>query len=439
MDTFATLQSRFIGETGRINAVNWFKSHITRDGFRRHIPFLQWEDEMGLQYSFPKIEPNIIDQTVELTPRVLSAGDGTTANPNPACDPSPTRIGNGVSLIQVSLGDKVIESETFCVEDLRTNVGVQQQLAGYIETINQGVFFDMGLTLRKLHFAKSTTVYVCTDDGSGNTVLTKNDLATQTSGHGGKDDPANTLATQFSSFGGCQVRCTNLITADNLRDVYAPLISVPQGDTVFGYNDAGEPVWPCIVDFDINPVLIRDKTSLIRADVQFAWEGSEEMSPLFKSMLHPFTINGFATEPDTNMPRFTWITHTTGEGAVAGHYQVVYKYTTVATGNKGTKAVLNPDWVAAPYGLLCVPTYGAFDILVPAPRNYEGWFIPQSYIGDFRPLNEPYFDVVSGTNKNQDRTQAWLRAKYSMAARSMFPEQLVWIISLRPGKTAPAA
>ena len=150
----------------------------------------------------------------------------------------------------------------------------------------------------------------------------------------------------------------------------------PDSNGFITYGEDG-PVFPLLIGLEASQQIAMNNAEL-RADFRSADTGAGAGAELMKRMGASRQIKNFRHVPNIRPPRYTY----TGVG---NHYKRVQTYT-MENASSGKKAVLNPDYVTAPYEAAIVLNPAVFTSEIVPPVNAAGGvsWDPTSYMGEWK-------------------------------------------------------
>lgn len=308
----------------------------------------------------------------------------STGSGNAACLPAASVLSTGQTLRQFQLARKAIESPDICLEDLRTDFQLAQQLGITVDMFGKAIQWELEKQAINQQMANS------------------NFWITANSGF------QNYITTARQSFDNL-LPPTSGLTQGMLDRVYMALARDSFGDGSSAMSD-GVPAYALITSPETSRSLIKDNPD-IRQDFRWAWEGMKEKSELIR----PYGVNrsygNFIHCPYPKMPRYD---------LVNGVFVRRSYWDTTPTTTKGTAPVVNSLYLAAQYEVSIVFNEKVFEWLVPgaidSPGGNARFSTPDYFPATVTWKNIPHRDC------NPDGTIGFYRAVLAMAAKPVHPE-----------------
>lgn len=339
--TCPAIINAFIQETGRyINDVAM--KAIPYTPWLANTPRGEWMDALGpVQNSIVWERTVPTDNGTEWTDTVSS--DGTVT----ACDFTPELVGFGQTTRSMARQKRYIQTDDFCVEDLRSDLMIEQFLRGVGSNLS-GISKYVWATRRRSEYSRLAEHKVTERPG------------------------INLDATSFVA----ATPPTSKLTNGTLEQIYDYLyLNGAMSDGSLGKTANGQDVFTLITDANTSRNLIRQDPEL-RADFRFAFEGMGKNSPLITAYGGAQSYNGFKHVID--YPR-RW-------DIVAGAYVERHPYLAPTATTKGNKQELDPLYRYAMYQDSVIHIPSVYRELVPRPISNPGgkfMFDPQTYMGEF--------------------------------------------------------
>ena len=383
--TCQAVTNALIKETGRIGP------DLYRRGARmRPIIMLQkttqgaWNNGMGVILSNITFERSFY-QDIVANRTAIAVSDGDSVN---ACLPNKSSIGLGQTQRTFQLRQYALETQYFCIEDIRFDWQFAKNLAAYTDVMADvsawvwGDWFTADYELNSGHHLTANLTSGLVDNGT-------------------------TYSTSSLP--------TAKLTQGMLETVYDNLYR-EGGEDSFGTDiDTEAPVFPVIISKEASDDLFRNNAEL-RNDLRYAYMGKGVDSPVLPSGMEKKKRNfgGFVHYINPYPRRFI---------LQGGAYVQVPVWLSSSTTN-GTKQELNTSWKNAPYEETLIWHQRVYRSLVPntLTNPAPGWeFKPQNYMGDWGVRN------ILDRTCNPDGNQIYFRAKFADAAEPINPN-VGWVI-----------
>lgn len=326
------------------------------------------------------------------TPITPSTGSG-----NGACLPAVNLLGQGQTLRQFQLVREAIESQDICLEDLRTDFQLSQQLGITVEMFGNAIRWELEKQSQNAYMANSN--YLC----NANSIFA-NYLTTPIGANPQTGTPGTGIPRFDAAF-----PPTSGLTQGMLDQIYLNLYRDSFGDGMAGLTD-GVPTYALITSMETSRSLIKDNPD-IRNDFRWAWDGQEHKAELIR----PYGVNrsygNFVHVPYYAMPRYDYVN---------GAYVRRSYWDTTPTTTKGTAPVVSALYLAAQYETSIVFNPKVYKWLVPGALDSPG--------GTTRFSTPNYFPAtvewknIQERNCNPDNTIGFFRAVLAMAAQPAHPE-----------------
>lgn len=395
MGTCSTLvlQDLFTRESGRIVPTiekRMVGKNIMIDKIERG-PF---PDGMGYILNTMTVErsfTNTADDAV-WTPITPSTGSG-----NAACLPAVNLLTTGQTLRQFQLVREAIESPDICLEDLRTDFQLSQQLGITVEMFGNGIRWE--LEKQSLNAYLSNSNYLVNANSNFQNYLTTPIGANPQTGTVGTGIPL--WDKQYPPTSG--------LTQGMLDQVYMNLYRDSFGDGMAGLSD-GVPTYALLTAPETSRSLIKDNPD-IRNDFRWAWDGMEHKAELMRPYGVSRSYGNFVHVPYAQMPRYDFVNN----AWVRRSY-----WDTTPTTTKGVAPVVSALYLAAQYETSIIFNPKVFRWLVPGSLDAPG--------GTTRFSTPNYFPAtvtwknIPERNCNPDETIGFFRAVLAMAAQPLHPE-----------------
>lgn len=305
----------------------------------------EWKDGMGLVQNSLLWERTVpTDDGDEWASAALS--DGNTDN----CELTPELVEFGQTERTMQMQRRNIQTQEFCVEDLRADHQIQQ----VAKAIDKNLAW--------------ITDYVWDSRDRREYIRLAEHKVTEKA-------TVDINATSFVA----GTPPTSRLTWGTLEQIYNQLKLEDGGMSAVGRTSNNRPVYDLFTDGNTIRDLIRQDPDL-REDFRFAFMGEGINSPLLSSLGVGITYNGWRLIEDRFPLR---------ENIETGAYVSVAPYTDPEATTKGKKQLVNQDYLYATYQTSVVHIPSVFTQLVPKPISSIGSmkFNPVNYMGDFQFLN----------------------------------------------------
>lgn len=337
-----TIINAFIAETGRyVNEVAM--KAIPYTPWLANTPRGEWRDGMGAVQNSIVWERTVpTDTGDEWTETVTS--DGTAPD---ACDFNPELVHFGQTTRSMRKHKRYLQTEDFCIEDLRDDFMIEQFLRGVGRNLS-AVSSYVWATRRRREYARL----------SDHKVTEKDDIDLNATSFPVGDPPTSRLLN------------------GTLEQIYDYLyLDGAFTDGAIGTSGSGRRVATLITDANTSRDLIRQDPSL-REDFRYAFSGMGENSPLLTAYGQGHSYNGFKHVID----------YTQRWDIVNGAWVERHPYKGETATTKGYKQDLDDLYRYAEYqdSYIHIPT--VYRELVPRPMSNPGGkfqFSPQTYMGEF--------------------------------------------------------
>lgn len=386
----AALNAYFTSESGRI--VPQIQSKMAgRNILIDHVPRLPFPDEMGVVLSTLTVERNF--STLADDTAWTNVVQSTGAN-NDTCLPAVDVLSFGQTLLQWQLARAAVESPDICLEDLRTEFELDQQLGKSTDALTDAIQWKLECNFW---------------NGYMNTCLSANMIN------------ANSL---LSSPGGANLfdinhPPTSNITQGILDTVYMSLLRESNGDGAMGRSGAAY-IYPLICSPELSRALIKQNAD-IRQDVQYAFMGDHLDSPLLQPYGIDKSFGNYAHWVYPKMPRYD----------IVNNVMVRRSYWTQASATKGTKSIVNPAYLSAAYEVAIVFNPKVMNFRVPGVLDRPGGKMMFS-TPDYFPATMTWKNIPHRTC-NPDDTIGFFRAVLAGAFEPVHPEYGFCLLGLRCG------
>lgn len=304
----SALNAYFTAESGRI--VPEIQQKMTgRNLLIDHIPRKPFPNGIGVTLSTLTVERNMstVADDAAWTPVSTSSGSG-----NETCLPTPDVLSFGQTQKQWALSRVAVESPDLCLEDLRTEFEIEQQLGISTDMLTKAIGWRLETNFFNQYMTNCDNRITC------NSAMT-----------------AATGATLFDiSTSGVP---TTPLTQGILDQAYLTLLRESAGDGSMGRSGAAY-IYPLVCSPETSRGLIRQNAD-IRQDWQFAFEGARMESPLLMPYGVDRSYGNYAHWVYEKMPRYDLV----------NNLLVRRSFWSQSSATKGTKSVVNPLYIAAAF------------------------------------------------------------------------------------------
>lgn len=303
-----------------------------------------------------------------------------------SCLPPVDEITAAYTTRTYQLQHKAIQSELFCVNDLRIAWKRKDQMAATYMGLKENAKIQT-IKRRRSEYQRLAEHKITLYDNST------------------MNPPESTSAFPTAN------APDSYLTAAFMGTIYNRLVR-DGGNTGAVSVQNGRPIFTVITSPETQRALIREN-SAIRED----FRQSSERDHLLKAMGVTHTYDGFTYQVDMTAPRYTF---------ASGAFTEVPFYDTEAA-TSGTRAVVNPDYADAPYEVTYVFLDNVYEVLLPAPITSVGpaTFNPVNYMGNFKLMN------IIDKDTNPDGTMVYFRGILSDASKPITPRLGYAIMHLR--------
>lgn len=308
-------------------------------------PRAEWQDGMGLVQNNLMWERSVpTDDGDEWVDQVLSDGA------DDACEMTPELIEFGQTERSMRLQKRNIQTQEFCVEDLRNDFAIQKMA--------QGIDKNLAWITDYVWDSRDRREYIRLSDHKVTEKAT-----------------VDINATSFVA----GAPPTSRLTWGTLEEIYNWLKLEDGGMDATGRTNSNRPVYDLYTDGNTIRDLIRQDPDL-REDFRFAYMGEGINSPLLATLGVGFTYNGFRLIED----RFPIRQNITG-GVIVDESP----YGLPVATTKGKKQNVSNGYLYASTQISVVHIPSVFTQRVPRPISSIGSmkFDPVNYMGDFKFLN----------------------------------------------------
>ena len=388
------LNAYFSSESGRIVpqiASKQVGKSLLLDKVRR-LPF---PDEMGVTLSTLIVERNIstVADDAGWTPVATSTGAG-----NETCLPTPDVQSFGQTQVQWALSRIALESPDICLEDIRTEFQLEQQLAKSVTGLTQSLTWRMEMNLFNQYMNNSGNRITC------NSALPS--LSAQATG----------TSTLFSLANGVP---TTPLTQGILDASYLTLLREGAGDGSIGrLSGNGAFIYGLICSPETSRGLIRQNAD-IRQDINYAFMGDKMESELLRPYGVDRAYGNYAHWVCEHMPRYDLV----------NNYLVRRSYWSQSSATQGTKSNVSSLYTNAAYEASLIFTDKAGNFRVPGVLDRPGGKMSFS-TPDYFPVTMTWKNIPHRTC-NPDGTIGFFRALAAGAWEPVHPELAYTFIHLR--------
>lgn len=376
----AALSDLFTRESGRI-VPSIQKRMMGKNVLIDRIDRGPFPDGMGYQLNVMTVERSI---TSDADDAAWTAITPSTGSGNAACLPATSQLTTGQTLRQFQLYRKAVESQDICLEDLRTDFQIAQQLGITVDNMGMGVQWELEKHAINEYMANS------------NYWLTANSLF------------PNYITTAQQTFDAA-FPPTSGLTQGMLDQIYMALFRDSFGDGAFGRSGAAF-IYALICSPEVSRSLIKDNAD-IRQDFRYAFEGDRLESELLRPYGVDRSYGNYAHIPYAKMPRYDYVN---------GAYVRRSYWDASPSATKGKAPVVNALYLAAQYEVSIVFNPLVYKWLVPGALNSPGgttrFSTPDYFPATVKWLNIP--DIVC----NPDGTIGRFRAVLASASMPIHPE-----------------
>jgi len=371
----AAINTAIVRESGRINQ-EIYDRVVQFSPWIGLTPSDVWPDGMGLEQTnltFERMLP--ADDSETWTDVVPSNGTDNL------CLPAVEIIKWGQTLRTWNLQTIAKETDRFCIEDLRSAFALQQMLTKYTS--------GLGDVTKKVWENRNQNEYI----------RIANHKVTE------KTTAFDINATSFDAANPPTSRLTN----GTLDRIYQQLLAEGAGMYSYGNTGNNAPVFGLLTDFNTDQDLMFQDPNR-RADIQFAFMGKANGSPLIAPMGMGMSYRGYSHIINYNQPRYE---------IVGGNYVRVPRYAAAVATNKGYKRDLNPAYDTATYADTIVHIPSVYTRRIPKPITNPGGkfrFDPVNYMGVFDWKN------ILHEVCNPDGTIGFFRAVFKSGSEPVHPE-----------------
>jgi len=334
----------FIAQEGLLNDKIYSKAAPTGPWIAS-TPRAEWKDGMGLIQNNLMWERTVpTDDGDEWIDAVLSDGA------NDACELTPELVEFGQTEREMRLQRRNIQTQEFCVEDLRNDFA--------IEKVAQGIDKNLTFITQFVWESRNRREYI------------------RLSEH--KVTERGSVDLNATSFSGANPP-TSRLTWGTLEEIYNYLLADGAGVAGMGKTANGRPVFDLYTDMNTARDLMRQDPEL-REDFRFAYQGDGINSPLLATLGAGYVYNGFRIVIDPFPVR---------QDVVGGVITNRAPYADPVATTKGKKQNVNPQYLYAQTQISVIHIPTVFTQRVPRPIGNIGSmkFDPVSYMGDFKFLN----------------------------------------------------
>lgn len=363
-----------INETGRIVS-DMYRTNLYRGPWGGALIKQEaWPDKMGSEISVMTY-----DRVLPATAMTWSAvGFNTGSGSN--CAPAAQVITPAQTLRSWSLAQGALESSPLCVNDIRFSLNFEEQLANCYENLTDNTYYTWAERYR--------------------------DEYTRVAQH---KVIAHTAALPEDSAAFPLIPPTSTMVQGILDYVYLNLVR--EADKFAEAMVNSMPQFVAIMSPEVSNSIKNNTT--IANNINYAYMGSQQASPLLKALGVEFAYKGFFHLIDLFAPRWNFTN---------GAWVRVPAYVAVAT-TQGNKYSVNPAYLTAGYEDTIIFVKSVMTSQVPNPIGNAGGnvtFTPQMYRGDFKWLNYT-------TDLNPDNAWGRFRALFMQGSKPIKPQH-GWVI-----------
>jgi hypothetical protein len=362
----ANISPQHLAEDGRIHAEilrqNWWEAIYTNVFKSGWFPA-----GMGDEVNYMTLERTLPNSAPVWSTISFNDGDGNN------CVPTAVKIRPGQTLQATSLQQTALESDPICINDIRGEFQIAQQLQGSISNLADNVTQVWEDRKRDEYTRVAANKLIFNDavtTGSATFPLVTPD-------YGPSQLILDYVYTRLSRRAGRR----GAVGAQGTKPIYAAYMSPEASD-----------------------IITRDDEQ-IREDFRY----SPQVAKLMDTMGQPKTFRGFAHYSDMQIPRWNF---------VDGAWVRVPAFANTATTN-GNKADFTDDYLEAEFEDILIVNLDVMECLYPEPAKGLGKAElnqdPALHRGTFRWIKPP-----SDTNPDED--WGYFRAKLQYATRPLFPQ-----------------
>lgn len=379
------LNDLFTRESGRI-APTIQKRMNGRSIFLDHVKRGPFPDGMGYIINVLTVERSFTTLNDDAAWTAVTPSTGTG---NGACLPAVNQVGFGQTQRQFQLYRQALESQDICLEDLRTDFMISQQLGVSMDSLTGAVQWELEKHAINEYIANSGNLINC------NSILSQ--------GSGGVFDTVNPPTTP--------------LTQGILDTIYNNMVRETFGDGSFGRSGAAW-VYALICSPETDRNLIRQNAD-IRQDYRYAFMGDKMESPLLMPYGIDKSYGNYAHIIMPHMPRYDLVANVLTRR----------NYWVSSSTTKGLKWEVNPLYLAAQYEVSIIFNPKVYEWLVPGAINSPGgtarYSTPDYFPATFTWKNIP--DRVC----NPDGTIGFFRAVLASASMPLHPNYGYCFLHLR--------
>lgn len=361
------LNDIFVREQDRLSE-RIYKKSINTSPWNSLVPKETWPDGLSDSIQVMTVERNLPDN--------LDVWETLTPNENSNnCVPVADVVPTGQTLRSFNLAQKALESPEVCVTDTRNSYRTQEQIRIMYENLTHVVRYTWKRRAQVEYTRLAEHKIVATAG----------------------------LPENSSSFP--TIAATSILTQGILNKIYSWLLadSAEMDGGSLGKAD-GAPQFILITSMETSDAIMREDGNVN----SFLWN-KDQVPELLKPLGVNRAFRGFYHMKDALPPRYDF---------VDGAWVEISPYLSAAA-SKGTKAKINPAYMAAPFEDSFVFLPSVFSFMVPQPISTMGsgtsWK-PQSYTGDFRWLN------IANRTDNPDNSIGFYRALLQSGSKPVHPE-----------------
>lgn len=390
----AALNSYFSSESGRI-VPEIQRKMVGKSLLIDQTPRAPFPDEMGVTLSTLTVERNMstVSDDAAWTPVSASTGSG-----NETCLPTPDVLSFGQTQVQWALSRIAMESPDICLEDIRTEFQLEQQLGISVDMLTKALQWRMEVNLfnQYMQLGSPANRIVC------------NSALQAASG------AATGTTTIWSLASGVP---TTPLTQGILDTFYLQLFRDSAGDGAMGRSGAAF-VYALICSPETSRGLIRQNAD-IRQDINYAYMGDKMDSELLRPYGVDRSYGNYAHWPYPYMPRYDLINNVLVRRSVWSQ----------SSATMGTKSSISSLYTNAAFEASIVFNTKALQWRVPGVLDRPGGKMAFS-TPDYFPVTMTWKNIPHRTC-NPDNTVGFFRALASGAMEPLHPEYLGIFLHLR--------
>lgn len=380
------LSDEFTRESGRISP-EIQKQIVGKNMVLDLIERGPFPDGMGYIINVMTVERSFANQTDDTAWTPVSPSTGTG---NAACLPNVAQMTFGQTLRQFQLARQAVETLDICLEDLRTDFMIDQQLGTSFDMLSKGVQWLLELQAMNQYMAQS-----------------------------GYHISANSLFPTYVATPSTTFDLNNMptsgLTQGMLDYIYTVMSRITNGDGSLGRTGKnGAFIQALICSPETDRALIMENAD-IRQDVRYAYEGDKLDSPLLAPYGIDRSYGNYAHYVYQMMPRYDLVNNVLTRRS----------YWVSSNTTKGIQWQVNPLYLAAAYEVSFIFNPMVYKWLVPGSINSPGG-TTRFTTPDYFPVSVSWKNILS-RECNPDGTIGFFRAVMAMAPMPRHPEY-GWVV-----------